>query len=107
MASDFKAAANLAHAMIWRFGMGTGGVIGDISSLPPSERSNELCDRLNRETQELLSERLRITELLLRENWHIVERCANELLAREELDYDDISAIFTEYGKPPRLIPKS
>ncbi|HNW44225.1 MAG TPA: AAA family ATPase [Elusimicrobiales bacterium] len=107
VASDFRSAANIAHAMVWRFGMGTGGVIGDISSLPASERSNELCDRLNRETQELLAERLRATEALLRENWPIVERFAAELLAREELDFDEIAAIFSEYGKPPRLIPKT
>jgi hypothetical protein len=36
-----------------------------------------------------------------------VERFAAELLAREELDYDDIAAIFQEYGKPQRLMPKS
>jgi len=107
VASDFKAAAHIAHAMVWRYGMGTGGVIGDIASLPADQRSNELCDRLNRETQELLSERLRAAEALLRENWRIVERFAAELLAREELDYDDIAAIFQEYGKPQRLMPKS
>ena len=107
VASDFRSAAHIAHAMVWRFGMGTGGVLGDISSLPPTERSNELCDRLNRETQEILSGRLQSTEALLRENWQIVERFAAELLAREELDYDDIAAIFLEYGKPQRLLPKS
>ena len=107
VASDFKAAANIAHAMVWRFGMGTGGVIGDMSSLPAGERSNELCDRLNRETQDLLGERLKATEALLRENWQIVERFAKELLEKEELDYDEIAAIFSEYGKPPRPLPKA
>ena len=34
----------------------------------------------------------------------LLERFANELLAKEELEYDEIEAIFTEYGKQ-RVLP--
>ncbi|MBI4656021.1 MAG: hypothetical protein HY746_04635, partial [Elusimicrobia bacterium] len=44
-------------------------------------------------------------ENTLRTEWQVVERFVKEILDREELDYDEIAAIFTEYGKPPKLIP--
>ena len=39
-----------------------------------------------------------VEDLLKKENV-IFERFASELIARLELDYDDIEAIFAEYGK--------
>ena len=42
---------------------------------------------------------------ILKTDWQILERFVKELLAKEELDYDEIAAIFMEYGKPPKLLP--
>ncbi len=36
-------------------------------------------------------------ETLLKKEKHILERFVKELLEREELDYDDVRAIFKEY----------
>ena len=35
----------------------------------------------------------------------ILDRFAQELVRRDELDYDEIVSIFMEYGKPPRPLP--
>ncbi|OGS49632.1 MAG: hypothetical protein A3J79_13645 [Elusimicrobia bacterium RIFOXYB2_FULL_62_6] len=103
--SDFSAAAWTAHHMVWGMGMGRNGFIGDYSSIPKDERSARIVDGLEQESQDLLREQLAETEKLLKDNWQIVERFTKELLAREELDYDEIAAIFIEYGHPPRLLP--
>lgn len=103
--SDFSTAAWTAHQMVWSLGMGKSGFIGNYSSIPKAERSAEIVDRLELESQELLREQLAETEKILKDNWHIVERFTKELLAREELDYDEIASIFSEYGHPPRLLP--
>ncbi len=105
--SDFVSATGTAHRMVWAMGMGKSGFIGNYSSVRKSERSAVITDMLERETQELMREQLAEVEKLLSANWKIVERFADELLKREELDFDEIAAIFSEYGKPPRLLLKN
>ena len=56
--------------------------------------------------QDIIKEQYALVDALLKENWPIVERFVKELLAREELDYDEIAAVFAEYGKPPRPLKK-
>jgi cell division protease FtsH len=102
--SDFASAAMTAHRMVWGMGMGKSGFIGDYSSINKTERSAAITDLLEKETQELLREQMAEVEKLLKENWHIVERFSAELLKREELDYDEIAVIFTEFGKPSRML---
>jgi len=104
--SDFAKATTLAHDMVWRLGMGKAGYIGDFTVIPEHERSNDISDALNRETQEIIKDQYSAVDALLKENWPVVERFVKELLAREELDYDEISAVFSEYGKPPRPLKK-
>ena len=103
VASDFKNAMQLAHTMVWRFGMGTDGYVGDFSVIPEVQLSDGLKSRLNEQTQEILRQAMREVEAILGAEKHIVERFARELVAKEELEYDEIAAIFLEYGKPPRL----
>jgi ATP-dependent Zn protease len=42
---------------------------------------------------------LKDVEELLKKEWQIVERFVKGLLEKEELEYDEIEAIFKEYGK--------
>ncbi|HRY29127.1 MAG TPA: AAA family ATPase [Elusimicrobiota bacterium] len=105
VASDFQAATRMAHAMVWRLGMGTNGYVGDFSSMPENEISEHLKENLNKETYRLLSQCAKDVEELLRKEWALVERFVKELLEREELEYDDIHAIFTEYGKARSQVP--
>ena len=105
--SDFAKATTLAHDMVWRLGMGKSGFIGDFTVIPEHERSGDIINALNREAQDILKEQYASVDALLKENWQVVERFVKELLAREELDYDEIALVFTEYGKPPRPLKKS
>ncbi len=105
--SDFASATMMAHRMVWDMGMGTSGFIGNYSAVKKSERSAAITDMLERETQELLRSQLTEVETLLKDNWKIVERFTAELLEHEELDYDEIAAIFGEFGKPSRMLKTS
>ena len=107
VSSDFAKVTRLAHDMVWRLGMGKSGFIGDFTVIPQHERSGDIGNELNREAQGIIKEQYAIVVELLKENWPIVERFVKELLAREELDYDEIVSIFVEFGKPPKQLKKS
>ena len=104
VASDFRNAMATANAMIWRLGMGTNGFLGDYSILAGTETSRDyLSDRLkhelNLETNKILQECVKDVEELLKKEEPLLDRFAKELLEKEELEYDEIDAIFAEYGK--------
>lgn len=95
--SDFQNAMRAAHMMVWNLGMGSTGHIGDFESIPTEQMSNQSKDQLNGEVNRILTECLKnVMELLTKERV-ILDRFAEELLKREELEYDDIEAIFKEY----------
>jgi len=99
VADDFQKAMAYAHSMVWKFGMGNNGFLGDYSIIPESQISNELKEKLNTETQKILNDCYQEVENLLRKEWTIVERFVSELLDKEELEYDEIEAIFAQFGK--------
>ncbi len=111
--SDFQHAMATAHEMVWRLGMGENGFIGDYTVLLESWRfrgggsSDRLSDgtkeKLNNETYRILQECLQDVEALLGKEDVLLERFTEELLQRNELEYDDIEAIFTEYGRQRTL----
>lgn len=104
VASDFKVAMYYAHNMVWKYGMGKSGLVGDYTIMPESQISNDIKNALNGDTNQIIQECLREAEELLKKENVIFERFAKELLTREELEYDEIEAIFAEYGKVnPRL----
>ncbi|MBI3332812.1 MAG: AAA family ATPase [Candidatus Omnitrophica bacterium] len=113
VAGDFQHAMALAHSMVWRFGMGS-KYLGDwtIPLMPASgltdginsQLSEMVKGELNAETNNLFRSCAEEVEQLLKRERPILDRFANELLKREELEYDEIEAIFAEYGKPhPRI----
>ena len=114
VAADFRNAMTQAHNMVWRLGMGTNGFIGDYEVLLSSWAFREAGsgdriadrtkERLNEETHKILTECMKDVEQLLRKEDVLLERFANELLKKDELEYDDIETIFTEYGKQ-RVLP--
>ena len=99
VAMDFRGAMQIAHNMVWRLGMGPSGLVGDYSTIPESELSEETKNRLNRDTDSLIKQCLREVEELLAKEKVIFDRFAHELLVKGELEYDEIEAIFAEYGK--------
>ena len=67
--------------------------------------SEEIKQKLNNEVQEILQECLKEVEDLLRKESGLLDRFAQELLTKDELNYDEIEAIFNEFGKsrPPLI----
>ncbi len=98
VASDFKKAMMIAHDMVWKFGMGKNGFIGDYTVIPETQLSESIKEKLNNETQEVLLSCVKEVEELLKLKWEIVERFVDELLKKEELEYDEIEEIFKQYG---------
>jgi cell division protease FtsH len=99
VASDFKIAMGTAHAMVWRFGMGPSGLIGDYTTIPEGELSEDIRQQLNRDRDLIIKQCCQEVEELLKKENQLFERFAHELLTKSELDYDEIEAIFAEYGK--------
>ena len=97
-ASDFKHAMQLAHNMVWRLGMGPKH-LGDFYAVPEQNLSEKIKEELNEETEQILQACLKETEVLLRQEIVLLDRFASELLEKEELEYDEIDAIFKEYHK--------
>jgi cell division protease FtsH len=114
---DFRQAMWYAYQMVWKYGMGKSAMVGDYSLLEgmrqdygafrgvatSSYLSEKTKERLNEETQQILQECLKEVEELLTKESLLLDKFASELLRREELDYDEIEAIFKEFGKarPP------
>ncbi len=96
--SDFNTASNIANAMVWKYGMGPSGLVGDYT-VAQDLLSEEMKTRLNQDVDAILKKCMKEVEELLRKEDQLVERFAHELLAKQELDYDEIEAIFAEYGK--------
>ncbi|MDP8218011.1 MAG: AAA family ATPase [Candidatus Theseobacter exili] len=95
--SDFKSAMGIAHYMVWVVGMGGSGYVGDFTIIPESQLSDKMVQALNEDTQTILSSCLKEVETLLTNEMRVLDRFASELLEKEELEYDEIDAIFKEY----------
>jgi cell division protease FtsH len=103
--SDFEQALYVAHNMVWRWGMGRSGAIGNFHVLDESYYnagnliSEEMKARLDNDVQEILHSCLTEVQGVLQKENALLERLAKELVAKEELNYDEIEAIFKEFGK--------
>jgi len=103
---DFAQALFTAHNMVWRVGMGKSGLIGDFHALDFYNRiggtiliSDEIKAKLDADVQDIMQSCLQqVTEILKKEDG-LLERLSKELVAKEELNYDEIEAIFKEFGK--------
>ena len=105
VAADFANAMGQAHTMVWRLGMGSNGFLGDYGVIPEHQLSDDIKSKLNQETYAILHQCAKDVEEFLRREWTLVDRFAQELVRRNELEYDDIHAIFAEYGKAREPVP--
>ncbi|MBU1998193.1 MAG: AAA family ATPase [Candidatus Omnitrophota bacterium] len=103
---DFAQALSTAHNMVWRIGMGKSGLIGDFHILDrnsfagsTSYISEETKKILDEDVQEILRGCLKEVSELLKKEDDLLERLARELVAKEELNYDEIEAVFKSFGK--------
>jgi len=116
VSQDFTTAMWIAHHMVWEWGMGKSGLVGNYGMLESMQSdhsvfrgqsasyvSEETKKQLNSEVQDILQECLKEVEDLLTRESALLDRFAQELLAKDEINYDEIEAIFKEFGKvrPP------
>lgn len=106
--SDFYTAMNYANAMVWNYGMGKSGFIGDFTALRDGWGNTTLSEatksKLEEDVQAILQICLQEVRDILEKNKPLLEEFAQELLKKEELEYDEIVPIFDRYGiKPARL----
>ena len=98
VSSDFRKAMWYAHTMVWMLGMGDKGYVGDFTVLPKHQISETVIQDLNADTQNILNTCVQDAETLLKDKIEILDRFAEELMEKEELEYDEIDSIFGEYG---------
>jgi cell division protease FtsH len=104
---DFSSAFRIAHQMVWMVGMGKSGLIGNFLALDQnrwakdsaSSLSEQMKSQLDNDVQDILHTCLKEVDQLLRKEEPLLNRLAKELVAKEELNYDEIEAIFKEFGK--------
>jgi cell division protease FtsH len=99
VAEDFKRVMRYAHDMVWRFGMGETSLVGDYTAVPQEQLAKDIVYKLNLETQQIIQNCLKETESLLKQELPLLETLSQKLLVKEELEYDEIEAIFKEAGK--------
>jgi len=99
VSDDFRKAMQIARLMVWRFGMGGSGFIGDYTVIPKEQLSDDMKKKLDEDTNKILQDCHKEVDALLTKERSILDRFAKELLDNEELEYDEIEAIFKEYGK--------
>jgi len=107
---DMLQAAFWAYNMVWCWGMGSSGMKGNFKELSKNFSSSSAWpqmsfisektkERLDDDVQSILSQCLQEVEDLLKKESALLDRFAGELIAKEELDYDQIETIFKECGK--------
>jgi len=107
--SDFDTAMRYAQAMVWHYGMGKSGLIGDFSAMTDARgatyMSEQTKETLNRDVQDILQTCLKEVEEILKARGDLLESFAQELLKKEELEFDEIKAIFDKFGLQPAKRP--
>ncbi len=111
--SDFYEAMRTASYMVKNLGMGKSGLLGDFGfqdsgsiyggEFKVSEKTKEIIDS---DIQDIFRLCIKDVEATLLAHRDLFEYFANELLKKEELEYDEIEAIFDKFGIKPASHPK-
>jgi cell division protease FtsH len=96
--SDFHKATQIAHLMVWSFGMGSSGLIGDFGAVKGDQIAQKTLEVLNADAQEILQDCLQNTTKTLTEHKDVLEYFAQELLEKGDLEYNDVQAIFNKFN---------
>jgi cell division protease FtsH len=97
--SDFYTAIAIASRMVRSYGMGKSGLVGDF--LYPEKYhylSEKIKETLDSDIQDILQTCIKEVEQVLTEKRELLDYFAQELYRKEELEYDDIEAIFDKFG---------
>ncbi|MDP2653722.1 MAG: AAA family ATPase [Candidatus Omnitrophota bacterium] len=98
--ADFDTALEIAQAMVWSYGMGKSGLIGDYW-YNTTLASNKTRETLDADVQDILQTCLAEVTETLKQNNDLFEFFSQELLKKEELEYDEIQAIFDKFNVKP------
>ena len=109
VSADFQMAMEFARSMVWQYGMGKSGRIGNwdhlVGTYGQSFISEKTKEALDDDVQSILQECLLEVTGILNTNRQLLDYFAQELLARGELEYDEIEAIFQKFGIKPTSRP--
>jgi len=109
VSADFQMAMEFAHSMVWQFGMGKSGRIGNwqhlVGAYGQSFISEKTKETLDDDVQSILQECLLEVAGILNTNRQLLDYFAQELLSKGELEYDEIEAIFQKFGIKPTSRP--
>lgn len=94
---DFSSAMHHAHQMVWVCGMGKSGFLGNWEI--NNNISEDIKGKLDADVQDILNTCLIEVTALLKKEEPLMDRLAKELVSKSELNYDEIEAIFKEFGK--------
>ncbi|MCA9406304.1 MAG: AAA family ATPase [Candidatus Omnitrophica bacterium] len=107
--SDFFNAIHVASRMVQSYGMGHSGLVGDFTygnihqnSFNPSEKTKEVIDH---DIQKILKDCIDEVTQILSQKRDLLDYFAEELLKKEELEYDEIVAIFDKFNLKPVTRP--
>jgi cell division protease FtsH len=107
VSGDFAKAISVARNMVWSWGMGKSGYIGDIDYLIDTDRgggtylSEKTRQELDEDVQDILRECLKHVVEVLNDKIDLLDYFAKELLKKQELEYDEIEAIFQKFNLKP------
>lgn len=107
--SDFHTAMYYANYMVRSLGMGKSKLVGDFAAVTRdspytiSEKTREILDN---DVQDILQSCIKEVKEILTEHNELFEYFAQQLLEREELEYDEIVTIFDKFGVKPASAPK-
>lgn len=102
--SDFHTALDIARRMAWSYGMGKSGLVGEFqyqSRLGHKLISDKTKEILDDDVQDILQTCLKEVRVILTEKRELLEYFSRELLKKEELEYDEIQAIFDKFKIKP------
>ncbi len=109
VSADFQMAMGLAHNMVWQYGMGKSKRIGNWDELVGHYGQSYIAEKtkeiLNDDVQSILQDCLQEVSGILNANRPLLDYFAQELLAKGELEYDEIEAIFQKFGIKPTSRP--
>ena len=109
VSADFQMAMGFAHNMVWQYGMGKSGRIGNWDDLVGNQGQSFISEKtkeiLDDDVQSILQECLKEVAGILNTNRTLLDFFAQELLAKGELEYDEIEAIFKKFNIKPTSRP--
>jgi cell division protease FtsH len=99
--SDFYTAIDIARDMVWSYGMGKSGHVGDFQSYSYYNNdmvSDETKKQLEDDVQHILRTCMQEVKDYLNQHRDLLNYFAEQLIAKEELEYDEIQQIFEKFG---------